>query len=582
MRPSRRDGRNGGRSRHQGRSSNMATRGWGGFRRLFAGSRIELTTGVLLSIAQAALLVPVAVIVGRVFDELIPRGDEAAIVLSGLIIFVLYVASSALGLVTAHVVLKATRRTVTRLRGDLIERVVAFPRAWFDRTQIGTLHSTIVQDSDRVDAMVNVVAGKMLPALTVSAGLSAILVFLNPLLFAVLALIVPAMIATGRIVGRTVRARMRKLQRAFDDFSTGTQRTLRTITLVKVQGAERPEVDARRAEHAALGRATMDVSWVKGAYTIVQSAVAAGAGIAVLVVGGVAASRGQMSLGELVSFYAVLALLLRQVGAVVSGVPHVLAGQEAVRRLDDLLDADDAEPYDGTTQIDHTGAIELERVSFGYGTEPVLQDLDLRIGPGERVAIFGPNGSGKTTLANLVLGLYRPDGGRLLADGIPYDDLDATHLRRSMGVVLQEPIIFRGSVAENIAYGYPSATAEQICRAAEWAMADAFIEALPHGYDTDVGDEGGLLSGGQRQRIAIARALLARPSLLVLDEPTSHLDEASVAALLARIGDLPGAPAVLLISHDVEVAPAVDTIYHLRRGRLVRAGRTARAALAPA
>src|SRR4051812_3042201 len=560
----------------------MSARRWRSFAHLFGDSRRVLVASVVLSILQAAMLMPVALIVKHVFDTLVPRGDTGAIVVSGLVVLGLYLASASLGLLTAHMVLRATRRAIVRLRGQLLERVIGFPRAWFDRTELGTLHSTIVQDSDRVDAMANVLVGRILPAATVSLGLSAILVVLNPLLFAVLLLVVPLMIGVGRLLGRRVRVRMRHLQRTFDAFSSGTQRTLRAITLVKVQGAERSELATRRGEHAELGGAAMDIAWIRGAYSIVQSAVAAMAGVIVLVFGGVATARGDMSFGELVSFYAVLALLLRQLGTVVDGFPLVLGGYEAISRLDDLLEAEETEPYRGTRAIEHRGTLALDSVTFSYADEPLLEKVDLRIEAGERVAIFGPNGAGKTTVANLLLGLYRPDSGRVLADGIPYDELDVGALRRRMGVVLQDPVIFPGSIADNIAYGHPGATADDVRRAAEWATADAFVEHMPRGYETPVGDDGNLLSGGQRQRIAVARALVARPSLLVLDEPTTHLDDASIRALMERLCNFPGAPAVLMISHDPEVARVVDTVYHVRSGHVVRIEHRPPAAVATA
>jgi len=508
----------------------MSPQRWRSFARLFSDSRRVLVASLVVSIAETALLLPVALVVRHVFDTLVPHNDAGGIVLSGLLVLGLYLASAGLGLLTAHMVLKATKRAITRLRGQLIERVLRFPRAWFDRTRLGTLHSTIVQDSDRVDAMANVLVGGILPAAVMSLGLAAVLVALNPLLAAVLSAVVPVMIGVSKLLRRAVRARMRGLQRAFDRFSAGTQLTLRSITLVKVQGAEAAELAARRTEHAELGRAGMAISWVRGAYSIVQGAVAASAGVIVLVFGGVATARGDMSFGELVSFYAVLALLLRQLGTIVSGLPLVIGGYEAINRLDSLLEATDAEPYRGGTRVlEHRMSLTLERVTFAYGDEPLLQDIDLHIEPGERVAILGPNGAGKTTIVNLLLGLYRPDAGRVLADGVPYDELDIRALRRRMGVVLQDPIVFPGSIADNIAYGRPGATLDEIRRAGELATADAFVQRLPGGYDTEAGDDGNLLSGGQRQRIAIARALMTKPSLLILDEPTTHLDDASSA-----------------------------------------------------
>jgi ABC-type bacteriocin/lantibiotic exporter with double-glycine peptidase domain len=246
-----------------------------------------------------------------------------------------------------------------------------------------------------------------------------------------------------------------------------------------------------------------------------------------------------------------------------------MSGSEYMARLDRILETAEREPYRGTRPISLQGALELDGVSFGYGDKPLLRDVSLRIERGRRVALFGPNGAGKSTLVSLLLGLYRPQRGTLRADGIPYDELDMPILRRGIGVILQDPIIFPGTIAENIAYGRPDATREDVVRAARSSTASSFIESLSDGYDARVGDEGGLMSGGQRQRIAIARALVTRPSVLILDEPTTHLDDSSISQLMANLEALPGAPAVLTISHDSEVARHADAVYHLRDGRIV-------------
>jgi ABC-type bacteriocin/lantibiotic exporter with double-glycine peptidase domain len=182
------------------------------------------------------------------------------------------------------------------------------------------------------------------------------------------------------------------------------------------------------------------------------------------------------------------------------------------------------------------------------------------------VALVGPNGAGKSTIVSLLLGLYRPDAGRLLADGRPYDELDLDDVRRGIGVVLQDPLIFHGTIRENIAFGLPDAGDARVEEAAEWATAAAFVRRLPAGYETDVGAEGVRLSAGQRQRIAIARALLARPALVVLDEPATYLDAVATAALVANLAALPWRPALLVIGHDELLLPAVDRVYRLEDG----------------
>ena len=246
-----------------------------------------------------------------------------------------------------------------------------------------------------------------------------------------------------------------------------------------------------------------------------------------------------------------------------------LSGYESFVRLEAITESTEPEPYTGTRRLRFTGSLAVEGASFDYGREPLLERVTMEVEPGEFVALVGPNGAGKTTLLSLILGLYRPREGSLLADGVPYDELDITELRRQMGVILQDPIVFPTTIRQNIAYGRPDATAEEIREAARWATAAGWIESLPEGYETQMGDEGGLMSGGERQRVALARALLSQPALLVLDEPTTHLHDATIRRLMQNLTELPGHPTVLAISHDPVVADQADRVYTLRDGRIV-------------
>jgi len=240
----------------------------------------------------------------------------------------------------------------------------------------------------------------------------------------------------------------------------------------------------------------------------------------------------------------------------------------SLTHLDALLTEVDARPYQGSRAIDFTGHLRVVDVTFGYGDEPVLEGVSLELRPGSVTAITGPNGSGKSTLVSLMLGFYRPTRGELLADSIPYPELDMISLRKTMGVVPQHTVLLHGSVAENITYGRTGLTRDDIDRALKIAEA-SFVDDLPDGLDTDIGDEGVFLSGGQRQRLAIARAVIHRPSILVLDEPTNHLDRDALHAVINNIATLQPRPAVLLITHNPGVLSGVDAVIELKDGRIV-------------
>jgi ABC-type bacteriocin/lantibiotic exporter with double-glycine peptidase domain len=197
-----------------------------------------------------------------------------------------------------------------------------------------------------------------------------------------------------------------------------------------------------------------------------------------------------------------------------------------------------------------------------------LQDLTLSVDAGTTVAIVGPNGSGKSTIAYLILGFYRPQAGEVYADNHPFRELDIKALRRDIGIVTQTQMMFSGTILENITYGHPDCSFSQVARAARIATAHDFIQKLPHGYETSVGERGVRLSGGERQRIAIARALIAEPRLLILDEPTVHLDRDAIGQLMRNLASLVNSPTTILISHDISVVQEADRAYVLKDGRI--------------
>jgi ABC-type multidrug transport system fused ATPase/permease subunit len=543
---------------------------WRLYVRLFRDSRGLLAITVSVSALQALMLVPIAGLLQHAFDDEIPHRHAAEVTITAAIIFVLYASAAALALLTRYVSLKVNKAAVARLRVLLTERLYGLDRSELDRSSTAVLQSIVVQDSERVDVMSNAIIALLVPGVIVSLGLTVVAVVVSPLLCTALLVVVPIMIATNRVLTPVIRRRSRRWQQAFDEFASATARGLRMASLTKVHGAEQLEVERRSRQIDELSDAGLRMAWAAGTYSILQQSISACAGVVVLIVGGWSTARGDMTPGELLGFYAITALLLRQVSPVIASVPAVLTGYESMVRLDRVLQAGGGEPYTGTRVLDFEGSVTFDGVSFAYASRPVLRGVHLSIDRGEHVAIVGPNGAGKSTLVNLLVGLYRPTAGRVIADGVPFDELHMPSLRRSLGVVLQDPVIFPGTVSENIAYGRPDATEAEIRRAAACATADEFIDALPSGYATPVGDEGVLLSAGQRQRIAIARALLTSPSLIVLDEPTTHLDDAAIARLLANVRELPGSPTVIAISHDAAIETWAGRVVHLRDGQITR------------
>jgi ABC-type multidrug transport system fused ATPase/permease subunit len=536
--------------------------------RLIGDARSVFLVSCAIAAAQTVVLAPLALIVKHLFDSAIPRADESAIVLWSLAMLGLYLLSALLGLFARRLAVRVVKRSVGRLRTELLGQMYLLPQAWHDRQDARRLHATIVHDSERLDFLLTQLASTVVPSALILSGLTVVAAVVNPLLFAVLAAVIPVLVLAAKRLGGRTRRLVRRWHDAQTTFSADTLTALRTLPLSRVEGAERWELDRRTAQVDDVTARAMALADSQATYSIVQNAVAGIAGIVVLVVGGIAVARRSMTLGELLAFYAIGALILRNLAVVGPGVSSAVVSLEALERLDDLRLVRVAPPYAGTRRIDVGGAVAFTGVSFAHGDTVVLDGVDLEIEPGEHVALLGPNGAGKSTLVALLLGLSRPRAGVVTVDGIPLDELDLAHLRRQIGVVLQDAVLFPGTVRENIAYGRPEATDDEIAAAARAATADQVIAHLALGLESQVGQEGELLSGGEGQRIALARALLGAPRILVLDEPTTALDDAAVAAVLAGFRSLADPPTILTVTHDLDVAARADRVVHLRDGRI--------------
>lgn len=528
---------------------------------------VFLTTAV--AIGQAFLLFPIGLIVRYVFDQAIPARDVTRLLLASLVVLLLYLANDGATLWLRFQTLRVVKRAIAVLRGELLKKLYALSREYYSHADLGKLHASIVQDSERLDVMSFSLLSQLLPAVLTALVLSVALLILNWILFLVLFSAAPLLYLLSRAMWKKTRASVVAFNRAYETFSQGILFVLQQMDLTRLQVAE-PFEAARQLGYASDLRETSErMSRLQGAYVSLHRTIVVVSNVVILIIGGIMVGASWMTLGELLSFYVVVALMKDDLLAILYAIPQILTGHESLITLYRFVLTDSPLPYRGTGQIAFAGEIRFESVDFQYADEPTLRDINLTIHPGDRIALVGPNGAGKSTLTNLLLGFYRPQNGLVLADGRRFDDLDLTQVRGRIGVVAQDPLIFPGTIAENISYGCPDATAEQIRRVAEIATADEFIARLPRGYETLVGESGMLMSGGQRQRIVIARALLREPALLILDEPTNHLTETVVQQLMENLRRLAYAPAILIISHDARIVREADIVYAMDAGRIV-------------
>lgn len=545
---------------------------WQYYSTFYRGAYRALALSLGISCGQVMIVVSITLLVRWVFDTIIPARNLPRLLLAGAAMCGLNLANSGVTLWTQHRALAIVKVAIQRFREELLHRFYTFSRAYYTETDRSKLHATIVHDVGRLDTMSYALVAQFLPALAISLALSGVLLYLNWFLFLVMLSVAPLVFLVNRSMGSRVKERINAFRRSQKAFSKGMLFVLQMIDLTRIQAAESFEIERQRQHFEDMRVTSGAMVWLQSAYSVAHYAMITVAGLLILIVGGRAVMAGSMTIGALLSFYVGVGLLGNYLRTIWGVFPSIIVGNEALMTLFHLVRTDDTPPYAGRQRIALSGKVAFESVSFQYTDRPVLQNLSLTIQPQTTVALVGPNGAGKSTVLYLLLGFYRPQQGQLLADDHPFDDLDLGHFRRSIGVVTQDPVIFPGTVWENITYGYPDVSAQQVDRACELVTAAEFIHQLPDGYDTWVGDNGVLLSGGQRQRLALARALLRQPTLLILDEPTNHLDRAAVSQLMQTLKTLDPPPTILLISHDLEIVREAQSVYMLRNGQAVTQG----------
>ncbi|MFV2039708.1 MAG: ABC transporter ATP-binding protein [Acidimicrobiales bacterium] len=532
----------------------------------FWDQRVGVAVAVFLSIMQAALLLPIPILIGLSIDEAIPDGDTNKMVVIALLLGMGALLSVLAQIAARAVDLKVTMEVSRRLRSELYAKLIELPRSTYDQTTATDLHDRAVNDTLRVQTMSSVIMTTLLPTAILIVGIGAVLVWLDWKLALVTLASAPVMFIAGRMMTGRIRHAADEFHPAYRDFSASALLMLRSQDLIRLAGAERQELDKADTQLEHLRFTNRRVAFLTSVNGAIQQGVIGIAGAALLLAGGVSVIRTSLTLGELLSFYAGFAMLRGPAGGFAQSYSLIVEGQQAMHGVEGLLADPVHRPYQGTETIELTGNLRLDDVVFGYDEAlPVVRNVSLELKPGRIVALIGPNGSGKSSIVNLLLGFYRPTTGAVTADGRAYVDLDMRLLRPQLGVVTQDPILFPGTVRENITYGrHP--TDDELEKALELSGADGVAERLPAGLDTEIGDDGVRLSGGQRQRIAIARALLGRPRVLIFDEPTNHLDESAISTLLSNLRSLSAEMAVLIVSHHNTVLADADVTIALHDG----------------
>ncbi|RBY78270.1 ABC transporter ATP-binding protein [Geodermatophilus sp. TF02-6] len=475
-----------------------------------------------------------------------------------------------LSLVVARRVLRAAQDMVLELAREVFDKLQRLSLGFHGRHEVGDLLQRSTQDVF-VGA---IVAQTLLPglvALITLVGMFLVLAGVDLPLAGVAMTVVPLLLAALYwFAPRLDRTTSEQFDR-WGKLMTFVENALSAIKVVHAFSGERyvrnrVDADAQRVARAYAGSTFLTTAWEQS--TIAVTGIGSAA---VLGVGAVRVLSGSLTLGDLLVFTAYLSSLYAPLQSLAKAVGGVVEIRSRGRRVVEILDSDDdvPEPLRPVVPAALRGEVVWEGVVFGYDeSRPVLRGVDLRAAPGEVTAIVGPSGVGKSSLASLVPRFYDPWQGRVLLDGIDVRDLPLRLLRHQVALVLQEPYLFPVSVADNIRFGSPGASRSDVEAAARRARADEFVEQLPDGYDTVLGEHGTTLSGGQAQRIALARALVRNAPVLVLDEPTSALDAETEADVLEAITAAASGRTVVLISHRQSTLAIADRTFEMRDGRL--------------
>lgn len=534
--------------------------------------RFAIATGALIGGSASALVYPQAVRyaiddgIGGVYLDLIALGLLAIFVVHAGMTWLRHYQMSWLG-----------QRAVAELRRRVFSRLLELEPGWFHTRSTGELVGRLASDVTVVESVVGTeISMALRNALTLIGGL-ALLFFENAKLTGVMLVVVPPLAISVVWIGRKIRARSKAVQDRLGEASARVQEAVGAIETV--QGFVREEDEAKRygvGVEAAFEAARRLAIW-RGLFMAVASFAGFSAIALILWFGGHAVAAGEMSGGSLAAFMLYTTMVAVALGSLAGLWGSLQRAAGATDRLFAIIDAvpEIRSPASSTPLPRGRGEVRFEAVEHRYPTRPdivVIDGVDLVLAPGETVALVGRSGAGKTTLAKLIPRFFDPSHGRVRFDGVDVRDLDLAELRRSIATVSQEPVLFSGSIAENIAYGAKGATREEIEAAARDAHIDELVRSLPDGYDTEVGERGVTLSGGQRQRVAIARALLADPRVLILDEATSHLDAESEAAIQKGLDKLLEGRTALIIAHRLSTVRRADRIVVLDGGRIVQQG----------
>ncbi|QKJ20578.1 ABC transporter ATP-binding protein [Microbacterium hominis] len=545
--------------------------------RLLARRPGRMTVAILAFACKEIPLWFLPVVTARIIDIVANGGEVSTVLIWFAIAAVLLLQNYPMHIVYTRNFMTVVRDTGADLRNALAARLQSLSIGYHTRVSSSIVQTKVVRDVENIELMLQQVTHPLLSATMVMIGAISMTAIAVPQFLPVYALAVP--IALGIRYGLRNRSRERNevFRREVETLSARVGEMASLIPVTRAHGLEQTAVTRVATGADGVRRAGLHLDMLNGHVASISWVAMQLLGVGCLVLAAIFSLTGVLPItpGEVVLLSTYFTLLTGGLTQLLMLIPVGARGLESMRSISEVLQEPDLEQNEGKRAVDDVGGhLALDHVSHRYdgADRDAVHDVSLDIRPGETVAFVGSSGSGKSTMLNLVLGFVRPSSGRILLDGADMQDLDLRTVRRSVSVVPQESVLFEGTIRENIAYGLDDVSDEQLRAALRDANAAEFVDTLPGGWDTVVGERGARLSGGQRQRLAIARALVRDPRILLLDEATSALDPESEELVKDALNRLMRGRTTLVVAHRLSTIREADRIVVLEHGRVVEVG----------
>lgn len=509
-----------------------------------------------------------------IIDKVLPTGDMKLLYMLILAILMIYAVRSVLRYMAVYMIHYTGQRALFDVRTKLFRHLQNLSMRFFQKYRTGKLLSNVFNDVAMFGNLIHVIMG-MADNIIQLLLILCLLFLINVKLALICLLFIPLQFANFMYFKNNITRNSITLREKMSEISANFAETITGVKIVKSFSMERAELRSFVTNLRPTMNMNMKINMDGSFCWLICDLLSLFTILAVMSFGAVMINERQLTIGEFVAFYTYVGMVLGPINNLTNLSSMISQGLAGAEKIMDLLDArPDVKESPHPLRIGRlTGKIDFKEVCFGYEPDKkAIRDFTLSIRPGQKVALVGPSGSGKSTITNLLLRFYDVDQGVISVDGKDIRRLKFESFRKQFGVVMQEPFLFSGSIAENIAYANPDATPEQIEEAARKANVEEFVSQLEEGYETELGENGASLSGGQKQRIAIARALLKDPAILILDEATSALDTVSEYLVQEALDRLMEGKTTIIIAHRLSTIKNADVIVVMDQGRIVQLG----------